>query len=392
MRCFHSSWFLPATLSCVVVLMSMAKWRGTILASEPDVQNSVRKELDRVDWQPTWTIPGARYVGKETCAQCHSDEATTQRASAMAHALSSPGDSLVLKSHPSLTFINGPYQYTVERRAGGIFYTVTDGTDTISLPVSWSFGYGIGQVAQTYLLSYRGSYYEGRVSFFNSLQGLDITIGHSARVPRSLPDALGRVVQPDEVRACFGCHSTGALSDGRLELSKLIPGITCEGCHGPGAEHVAAVQSGKAQQPHIFNPATLVPGDLVKFCGACHRTRAHVEKLQLKGTVTVRFQPYRLTESRCFSARDRRISCIACHDPHRNPEHEPAFYDSKCLACHGSRRTQGAAESTPRTVPGCPMASSRCVTCHMLKYGLAGSHFKFTDHKIRVVRLGDTFD
>jgi hypothetical protein len=250
----------------------------------------------------------------------------------------------------------------------------------------------MGEIGQTYLLSYNGSFYESRVTFYNGIQGLDITLGHSLRAPAFLQDALGRVVKSDELRACFGCHSTGAVSDGRLQLDKLIPGITCEGCHGPGAEHVAAVQSGKLQQPHIFNPATLAPGDLVKFCGTCHRTRAHVEALQLKGTLTVRFQPYRLTESPCFSARDRRISCVACHDPHRNPEHEPVFYDSKCLACHRSSTSKGAGETSARLAPRCPVASSRCVTCHMPKYELSGSHFKFTDHRIRVVRLGDTFD
>ncbi len=354
-------------------------------------QNVIEKQLDRVDWQPTQAIAGARYVGEGVCAQCHSGEAAEQQSSAMAHALALPADSLVLQSYPRLTFSNGPYRYTVERRADRIFYTVTDGTNTISLPVSWAFGYGMGEIGQTYLLFYNGSYYEGRVSFFNGVQGLDLTLGHSPTVPSSLQDAFGRVLKPEEVRACFGCHSTGAVSDGRLEPDKLVPGITCEGCHGPGAEHVATVKAGKLRESHILNPAGLAPGDLVKFCGACHRTRATVEAIQAKGVATVRFQPYRLTESRCFSPLDRRISCIACHDPHRNPEHEPAFYDSKCLACHSST-SQGPGETIPRPAPRCPVASSRCVTCHMPKYELAGSRFKFTDHRIRVMRLGDTFD
>jgi hypothetical protein len=356
-------------------------------------QNPFEKQLGRVDWQPTWTIPGARYVGKEACAQCHADIAAAQAMSAMAHALSYPSDSLVQKLHVRLAFTNGPYRYSVERKPDGVFYAVTDGTNTVSLPVSWAFGLGIGEVGQTYLLSYNGSYYEGRVSFFNSVQGLDVTLGHSARVPASLQEALGRMVQPEEARACFGCHSTGAVSDGRLQLNKLSPGITCEGCHGPGAEHVATVQSGKLKPPHIFNPATLPPGDLVKFCGACHRTRAHVEAQQLKGTLTVRFQPYRLMESRCFNPRDRRISCLACHNPHQDPEHEPAFYDSKCLACHARSGTGTKPERLAQhRPPACPVASSRCITCHMPKYEPLGSHFKFTDHRIRVVRLGDTFD
>jgi hypothetical protein len=353
-------------------------------------QDPIRKQLDRVDWQPTWAVAGAGYVGREVCAQCHPDIASTQKAGPMAHALALPADSLVLQQHPQLTFSDGPYRYVIEHKGSEVSYSVTDGTNTISLPVSWAFGFGIGQVGQTYLLSYKGSYYESRVSFFNGVQGLDLTIGHSPVVPSSSQDALGRVVKPEELRSCFGCHSTGGVTDGRLETDKLVPGITCEGCHGPGAEHVDAAKRGRLRPPHIFNPATLASGDLVKFCGACHRTRAHVEAQGLKGILTVRFQPYRLTESRCFKPRDGRISCLACHDPHQNARHEPAFYDSKCVACHSGSKDAGLiAHDTPAS---CTVASSRCTTCHMPKYMLAGPHFKFTDHKIRVVRLGDTFD
>lgn len=353
-------------------------------------QDPIQKQLDRVDWQPTWAVAGATYVGREVCAQCHADIAAMQKASPMAHGLSLPADSLVLEGHPRLTFSDGPYRYIIERQGAEISYSVTDGTSTISLPVAWAFGLGVGQVGQTYLLSYRGSYYESRVSFFNGVQGLDLTLGHSPVVPSSLQDALGRVVGPDELRSCFGCHSTGSVTEGRLQTDKLVPGISCEGCHGPGAKHVDAAKAGRLRPPHIFNPATLAPGDLVKFCGSCHRTRAHAEAQGLKGISTVRFQPYRLTESRCFKPPDRRISCLACHDPHQNARHESAFYDSKCLACH--RATKEAERTAHDTAAFCPVASSRCTTCHMPKYTLAGSHFMFTDHRIRVVRLGDTFD
>jgi len=374
------------TISSASVLLLLIFGSSQLLAGG---QDSVRKELDRLDWQPTWAVPGTQYVGREICAECHAETAAAQKTSAMGAALALPAESSVLQQHPRLTFGQGPYRYTVEREKNIVSYTLSDGAHTVSVPVSWVFGYGMAEIGQTYLLFYSGSYYESRVSFFTTLQGLDITLGHSSAVPASLLDALGRVVKPEELRTCFGCHATSAVSNGRLQLDRLVAGITCEGCHGPGAEHVAAVKSRSLQQLHIFNPATLGAGDLVKFCGACHRTRAHVEELHVQGTLTVRFQPYRLTESRCFSTRDRRISCVACHDPHRNPEHEPGFYDSKCLACHGSRKRK---ELTEAAVPGCPLASSRCVTCHMPKYALAGSHFKFTDHKIRVVRLGDTFD
>lgn len=373
------TWHLPAK---IVVFCLTLGFCGPLRGG----QIATPKQLARVDWQPTQAIPGARYVGREACAECHTD--IVQQPSAMAHGLERPADSAVLQLHPRLTFSSGPYRYTVERQDDGILYVVTDGANTISLPVSWAFGQGLGELGQTYLLSYHGSYYESRVSFYNGTQSLDFTLGHPTSVPTSLEDALGRVLEPEELRACFGCHSTGAVSDGKLQIGNLAPGVTCEGCHGPGAEHVAAVKAGRAREARIFNPGKLKSGDLLKFCGACHRTRAHVEALRLKGILTVRFQPYRLTESRCFDPGDRRISCLACHDPHRNPEHAPTFYDSRCSACHNGK----AREPARRAAPLCPEAHSRCVTCHMPKYMLAGSHFRFTDHRIRVVRLGDTFD
>ena len=58
----------------------------------------------------------------------------------------------------------------------------------------------------------------------------------------------------------------------------------------------------------------------------------------LGGTGNIRFQPYRLAKSSCYYSdpKDRRISCIACHNPHEAVVREPAFYDAKCLSCHAS--------------------------------------------------------
>src|SRR5439155_4437826 len=195
-------------------------------------ENEVEKQLDRVDWEPTQAAPGARYVGKEICAQCHAREATAHQSSAMARALARPAESLVLQTRPRLTYSDGAYRYTIERNGDSVSYAVTNGADTISVHVSWAFGYGMGEVGQTYVFSYNGSYYEGRVSFFDGKQGLGVTLGHSPTAPASLNDALGRAVKIEEIKACFGCHSTGAVSSGRLQVDQLVPGISCEGCHG----------------------------------------------------------------------------------------------------------------------------------------------------------------
>ncbi len=59
-------------------------------------------------------------------------------------------------------------------------YSVTDGKETISIPILYAFGQG--KAGQTYMLEMRGKYYESRVSFYNEVNGLDYTLG-SPRAP-----------------------------------------------------------------------------------------------------------------------------------------------------------------------------------------------------------------
>jgi hypothetical protein len=300
----------------------------------------------------------------------------------MALALEPPQQCQVLRLHPRLTFQSGPYSYTIEREVDRVIYRVTDGRQTISEPLLAAFG--LGDAGQTYLIRHQGSYYESRVSFFNDVQKLDITLGHSRATPESLDGALGKKLSPDEATLCFACHSTASVTGATLQLEHLIPGITCEGCHGPGANHIAMVGSRKPTDLSIFNPARLTAGDLVEFCGSCHRGLFQVELMGISGIQTVRFQPYRLTNSRCFDPRDPRISCLACHDPHQGRRRDANFYDGKCIACH-SARSRRLTSSGPgaRT---CRVGRGLCTGCHMAKRALPGGHLKFTDHEIGIMR------
>lgn len=303
----------------------------------------------------------------------------------MAHALELVGACRILHAHPNLTRRIGRYTYHITTQARGSIYSVTDGTSVFSAPILYAFGQG--QAGQTYVYYYSGAYYESRVSFFNDTQELDLTLGYSGSKPQNVEDAAGRRTSTEESRDCFSCHATAAVRDGQLQADRLMPGITCEGCHGPGADHVAAIKTGNLKSLHIFNPGHLNTQDLSDFCGSCHRSWQQVEMMNLKGIQDVRFQPYRLENSRCFDATDPRIRCLACHNPHHEVRTDAAFYDSKCLACHRNRG-ESLKLSIARTAPACPVSQKNCVTCHMPKYELAGAHFKFTDHYIRIVRAG----
>jgi hypothetical protein len=338
-------------------------------------------------WHPRRVPVNAEFVGDKVCAECHKKLALGQRQSAMGMAMEPVSDSKVLNENGRMTFRNGPYSYEIKRQGKESIYTVTDGKDAISLPIRYAFGQG--KAGQTYLLQYEGAYYESLVSYYREVGGLDFTIGAPRGVPESLEKALGRRLGDTETRNCFSCHSTDGVRGGKITLEKMIPGVRCEACHGPGASHVEAIRQGEPGGKLIFNPAVLGGDELTQeFCASCHRGNDEFGMLNSMEINNVRFQPYRVFHSKCYSD-DRRIACTACHNPHEPLSQDVASYDKKCLACHASKEnpTEVKAEAATRSLAAaCKVATKDCVSCHMPKLGPPAAHFKFTDHYIRIVK------
>jgi hypothetical protein len=343
--------------------------------------------LEDAGWWPTkGDISRTGYVGASTCKECHGKIAIPQETTPMYHAGVRADQSEILKAQGHFEFQQAGYRYSLMHAVTGVIYSVTDGANSAAGTVAWAFG--AGQIGQTYLLQENGSYTEGRLSYYSALGALDITVGQTADAPLEMSTALGRRMNHDAAQHCFGCHTTAATTSGVFEPEKATPGLSCEACHGPGAEHIAAIRAQKFERASaaIMNPSHLSPSDSVDFCGACHRTWGDVTMRMpaTLGVFSVRFQPYRLEKSRCWGKNgDARITCIACHDPHQPLNRESRSYDAKCLACHFAgkplqRRTASA--------PACKVSTDNCVSCHMPKYEVPQTHATFTDHYIRIVR------
>jgi hypothetical protein len=374
-------------LAVILIFLAALGVSFTLLAQ---AQNTTGSPV--ADWRPNHAANGWRFVGSKACAECHTAKVKTQTATHMGRALFAPEKADVLRDHPKLTYRNGQYNYLLTRDGNRTLYTVNDGVNTLSVPIFYVFG--DADMGQTYVLQYKDKFYESRVSFYPDIKGLDLTMGHPPKLPATLVEALGREMKMDETRACFGCHSTNALNGVNLQLDQLMEGITCEACHGPGEKHAAAMQAGDLNQKQIFNPKTLSTDDLSNFCGTCHRTWEQVAVSGLRGVFNVRFQPYRLTNSKCYDSDDKRISCTACHDPHEPRKRDAAFFDSKCMACHSAATKVTPAafrETDKRDARPCPVGKANCVSCHMPKLEIPGSHFKFSDHHIRIVRPGEPY-
>jgi tetratricopeptide (TPR) repeat protein len=197
--------------------------------------------------------------------------------------------------------------------------------------------------------------------------------------------------------SCLDCHVSGARppvagTENKYQLPVFVfAGVTCERCHGPGAQHVA----GGA----IVNPRKLAAERRDQVCMQCHlegniaieaagkhlyeyrpgdNLFQYVRYYTTPGTANSAMRAVSqfeaLAQSACQRKSGERMSCISCHDPHRTvpPEQRVAFYRAKCLACHGEKF---AARHHP--------AQPDCTTCHMPAASSKDiAHAEVTDHRI----------
>jgi hypothetical protein len=400
-------------VSLSVGLIATCLLAKDLASPEASVPMSTADRLITRGWWPTkGSVPRERYVGSAACAPCHAAIVETQKSSPMATASVPANSGTFAKSGITspLRFSISAYTYELTPSASGTLYSASDGAKSVSADLGWVFG--TGHFGQTFVCQQEGTFYESNLSYYPAIHGLDFTTGHRRQAPASLAKVLGEPQSPSAIQSCFGCHATASTAGDRFDPSQAILGVTCESCHGPGTEHVAAmsVAEGNPGASSTLNPASLSPQGSVDFCGACHRTRLDAIQTGVHGVLTVRFPAYRLQSSRCWGSNgDSRVTCMACHDPHQPLGTDAASYDKNCLSCHRlSSLSQSALSQPPSPEPtshepvrvetkkdhpgaACPVAQKYCVTCHMPKIDIPEMHTTFTDHKIAVHRAGASY-
>jgi hypothetical protein len=252
--------------------------------------------------------------------------------------------------------------------------------------LAWAFGIRMGQ---SFLYEKNGGMFMAPFTYYPEAGIWDFTVDQPHSVPESMDRAAGRHLTDSEVQGCFNCHNTAATVSDHFDPEHSTPGVGCEGCHGPGADHIAAIKSGLADQgaTMIMNPHHLNPVESIDFCGSCHRTWWDVTLSGATGSKSLRFPPYRIENSRCWGKGDPRLTCVACHDPHGPLQRSSSYYDQRCLSCH--QNALGVKATADHPGMPCPVARKDCVTCHMPKARVEDIPVDFTDHQIRIVRADE---
>jgi Cytochrome c554 and c-prime len=386
--------FLSLVGAAFILLLASRTAGNSVLQSTSSSAISLPTEirLKSPGWWPTkGTASRQDYVGSDVCFECHELKSESQQKTAMANAAIRPADSKALREHDRLSFQSGPFHYEISTQNSKSILSVGDGSSLVSADLLWSFG--SGHMGQTFIYQRDAKFYEAHVSYFSGSQELNVTPGQSSSVPSDLASAAGRLMSDEETQHCFGCHTTESTLNNRFEPLDPVPGVACEQCHGPGSKHVAAARAHTEKRGSglILNPARFERVDSVDFCGACHRTWQDImsNHMSAAGVLNVRFAPYRLENSRCWAEGDARITCIACHDPHKPLVHDLSSYDSNCLQCHLANSKEK--KTSLKIGAACPVATQNCVSCHMPKVSPPTLHSTFTDHWIRIARAKDPY-
>lgn len=151
---------------------------------------------------------------------------------------------------------------------------------------------------------------------------------------------------------CGECHTTGWTPTGPkgphqdnlpgIHGTWFEPGITCEGCHGPGSYHV--------RKPSQFKLTT------EERCGDCHK-RGDVTQIDAKNGMIKHHEQY----EDLLASPHKMLKCSSCHEPHSSVLYNAGMKDIKdsCLLCHK--------EQTVKLNDSAHI--NECTSCHMPRIG-----------------------
>ncbi len=376
--------------------------------------------------EDAWPVTGGAapgYVPDAACADCHEDLAESYRSVGMSRSFAPMTPDVVTADFDGATFVHelSGDHYEFVRRGDEFFqrrWRVDDqGRRHSEHEQRMDWIVGSGSRVQTFLhQTPSGEMYQLPVSWYSDPDRWAMSPGYD------IPEHSGfsRIV-PLECMFCHNAYPDVPAGSDRVGMTRSFPtemphGIGCQRCHGPGAEHVALAEGTDASDEEvrssIYGPDRIGPDWTDELCFQCHLQplAAITDSVRVDGRpvyshrpgeplgdyhlvfdvvedrpVEARFEinhhPYRLRQSRCYTASGGALSCLTCHDPHRDvpPEERAEHFRRSCLTCHGEEDCSSMGNDSAHGVD-----TSDCVACHMPSHRTQDViQVKMTDHLIR---------
>ncbi len=294
----------------------------------------------------------ATFVGSEACRECHAREFIEHQATRHAATLRPMTSAALGAQVPPIGRVPGT-DIVLTRLASGYGVTVAGETDE-AMPVDLAFGSGktgmsfVAYADDQTLLELRKSYFPRSKSWY--------TPGHEKRPVAD----VGMLYDLKAGQRCVLCHASSLVA-GTVRPDPAHFGVGCESCHGAGSNHAESAARRGEQVVHLDRLEAAGAMKLNTLCGTCHRTAAEITLGTDQAKQTHRFQPYGLMLSKCFTKSGDRLSCITCHDPHRDYATDARGYDKVCSTCHVATPVAEKGQGSLCSVN----PKEGCVKCHM---------------------------
>ncbi len=293
----------------------------------------------------------APYLGEDRCTECHRDIARAYHGSRFTTTLAR-GEGLLTLPYPDKSIPdpeNPAVIHRFTRRDGKVHVETEVDRKVYEAVVDYAFG---SPDRYTSLVGHdeHGRSYVLRLSHYDngpSATGWVRTTGHTADAEGGR-DYQGKPLDvADGVLRCLFCHTTNPLSVlNGTGIESKDKAIGCERCHGPGGNHLKAVEL-KLADMAIISPAQGSGVGAIRLCSQCHALHQEMD-VPRTDNYWARFQGNTLPWSRCFTESAGALDCMTCHDPHSNANHSKTDYEARCLNCHSASPTREASGDTCR--------------------------------------------
>jgi len=383
--------------------------------------------------QPAEATTTSGYIGSTHCAECHKEEWRLWQGSYHDRAMAEASPATVLGDFSGTEFTAHGVTSRFYQRDGGYFVR-TDGPDGAlhDYKISYTFGW---YPLQQYLIEFPRGHLQsfgiawdsrpkqdGGQHWFHLYPDQDIDQNHPMHWTSR---------EQTWNYQCAECHSTNLMkhydpASDSYQTSWGEINVSCEACHGPGADHLAWAQAAEKDQKLKSNAdkglavdfaarggdpfGTLKNGQPnettrlsqnrteIEICARCHSRRGQISEQYEYGKPLsnthrlalldedlyfpdgqIKDEDYvygSFIQSRMYKAG---VTCSNCHDPHSLKRH--AEGNTLCGACH----QPSIYDKTAHHHHKANSAGAVCINCHMTQR-LYMVNDERADHSMRIPR------